>query len=613
MGLNTYLFSYLSLLIIGCVLSLVAHKLSRGTALSTRIIVTFFLLIIGYYFFTVYQFSSNVPYTDDYEILRSVSAMLDATTFKALLEALFKQVNEHRFAFERACIWVYYALMGEFSIKAQILVGNFFLIGIVSILYRVFTQTALPLLYFSPVVLLLFNLTFYENSLWAIAALQNTALIFFALTVAYALSKPRALYGYLALLACILASFTSGSGLVLWFIGVVVLLAQRRYRFAGIWVAVMLPVLIFYFSFDYQFASKEMSALWRHPFLNLLQLLAFFGNVLIGDFAHVADYGRIYADVALAAVCGAGIGLVFVALFIKISTDIRKNEALQPQYWFGFMATSFCMATGLMLVLSRPISNNLFYEGDVFSRRYMIFGAVLLACTYLVLIPMLRSVYVKSGLAVLATLGALSIHINSYLAYIPTLTAMKQELDLDHFYWVNHKMLLSFGENYQDKLYWNHPQKMMDVLDDLQEKKLLVFEESMTPEHADSLIGETEATNETTVFRISRQPERGWQNRWNEKVMIEGYFDPNNIQKAAYIVLRSDDNLFLLPALLAANSGRAFLGTKRFFGSYFSYSFFKTKFPAAQYELWLLEKDRQGRWRAKPTNAYLTLSDINEP
>lgn len=537
--------------------------------------------------------------------------MLDASDARSFLEALFKQVNEHRFAYERGLIWLYRVLVGNFLIKSQILLGNFFLIGITLLLYKIFKATGFSLFYFLPVPLFLFNLSFYENSLWAIAALQNTSLLFFALLMAYWLSKQQHGYTYAALAVCVVASFTSGSGLALWGIGLVVLLAQKHYRLAGVWVVVMLNVLLFYFTFDYEVASKEIGAMWRHPFLNLIQLLAFWGNVFVGDFVHTAIYGRIYTDMALAVVCGGVIGLVFTILVLKIAKGVWEDAKQDFSLWFSFGAMAFGLGTGAMLVLSRPISFNILYEGDVFSRRYMIFGAVLLACTYVALLSLLRN-FQWANKAASAVLGiALFIHLDSYIAHLPALKVWKEELELDRFYWLDHKMLLSFGENYQDKLYWNHPTKMIEILDDLEAKKLYQVGQNPLADLSEKSLLDSGALEvaEGISLRIESEAQRAWQNRWNEKITIIGKVAAGTEGRAIkYILLKSDEHIFLLPAIPGANTREDFLRDRRFFGRNFSYSFLKTKFPAARYELWLLEKGEDEAWTPLFTNCYLTLS-----
>jgi hypothetical protein len=611
MGGSTYFFFYIIFLSIGLVAGLFSLRTTHSKRFITSLALALCVLPAVYYYYIIDLFSSSVPFTDDYEILKGVAAMLEASDARTFSEALFKQVNEHRFAYERGLIWLYRILVGDFSIKAQILLGNSLLIGIAVLLYKSFKTTGLSLFYFLPVPLLLFNLSFYENSIWAIAALQNTSLLFFALLMAYFLSKQQQHYRYAALAVCVVASFTSGSGIALWGIGLVILLAQKYYRLAGIWVIAMLSVLLFYFTFDYQVAPKEIGALWRHPFLNLIQLLAFWGNIFVGDFTHTAAHGRVYTDMALAVACGGVIGLVFMAVVLRIAKGLWEDTKQDSSLWFSFGAMAFGLGTGAMLVLSRPIPFNILYEGDVFSRRYMIFGAVLLACTYVALLSLLRQFQWanKAGFAVLGI--ALFIHLDSYIAHLPALKVWKEELELDRLYWLDHKMLLSFGENYQDKLYWNHPTKMIDVLDDLEEKKLFQVGRNPLAVSGNSLLdSDILETAEDISLQIESKAQRGWLNRWNEEITITGEVAAGAERHTiGYILLKSDDHVFILPAIPATNTREDFLRDRRFFGRDFSYSFLRTKFPPARYELWLLKKGEGDIWILLGTDSLLTLSN----
>lgn len=79
-------------------------------------------------------------------------------------EAFFKQVNQHPFAFERSSISLIYKILGNQNIKAKIIIGNAFLLGILYLFIKIFKNSQISYFYFTPVTVLLFNLTYFENA-----------------------------------------------------------------------------------------------------------------------------------------------------------------------------------------------------------------------------------------------------------------------------------------------------------------------------------------------------------------------------------------------------------------------------------------------------------------
>ena len=93
---------------------------------------------IIYFYFIVFSHTDNIPFKDDYDLLESIYQMETSTSLSEWSKAFFKQVNQHRFGFERGIMWLIYKILGTENIKTQIIIGNSFLLGILYLLFKIF-------------------------------------------------------------------------------------------------------------------------------------------------------------------------------------------------------------------------------------------------------------------------------------------------------------------------------------------------------------------------------------------------------------------------------------------------------------------------------------------
>src|SRR5690606_29223981 len=112
------------------------------------------------------------------------------------------------------------------------------------------------------------------------------------------------------------------------------------------------------------------------------------GNIFYGDFSHL-DTRTLYPDI-LATVL-TGLILFTLTLLLLFKTVVYNQYSRQPATWMIIGTMMFLLATGSMLTISRPTEWNILHGGDIFSRRYMIFGTVFFACGYLVIIEFVKN------------------------------------------------------------------------------------------------------------------------------------------------------------------------------------------------------------------------------
>ncbi|MVM40050.1 hypothetical protein GO730_24580 [Spirosoma sp. HMF3257] len=105
------------------------------------------------------------------------------------------------------------------------------------------------LAYFVPIPFLLFQLHFWELTVWGMASIQNLYIVAFALLSFYALdrSQHQANWFWVATASAVVATFTSGNGIFVFIIGIPALFLQKAYRSLGIWSVIGVATAALYF------------------------------------------------------------------------------------------------------------------------------------------------------------------------------------------------------------------------------------------------------------------------------------------------------------------------------------------------------------------------------
>ena len=552
-------------------------------------------LPIIFFFFNIFIFTDNIPFKDDYVLLDSIFQMKNADSFSEWLQAFLKQVNQHRFAFERIMMWLIYQVFGSENIKAQIIIGDLFLLGILYFFIDTFRQFKLSWLYFIPVSMLLFNYTYFENATWGIAAIQNTPIIFFALLTLHLLSLQHQKAFYFGVLVAIITMFTSGNGLGIWIVGFLLLIFQKRWKHLGIWFSVAFLMILFYFKYDYLLIPSDRTNLFKHPFLNIWFILAFWGNVFYANIPHPFKIHR-YVDILLCIATGIFLVSMILGLIWKIWNS--KLQKYSPKTWFLLAGMCFLALTGLMLVFSRPAEIKIYNGGELLSRRYMIFGAVFLCLGYLsyLLYFQNQKKILKLGVFIFIPLS-LGINIYSYYASIPDVYRQQQELKLDGFYWENYQMLLTFGEKYEEKMFFNHPTYMKDLVNNLDGSDIYKLSQDEILPFVDLIKRGDKNANEKFKGSIDTTMSKALTiaQESKDKVMFKVKSEGQNV---IYFGLKSVKNVFVFPAVPVPNNFKKALLSQSYYNFEFSYEIWKEKFPSDNYEIWLIEKDELGNIKA---------------
>ncbi|WP_373511543.1 hypothetical protein [Persicitalea sp.] len=562
---------------------------------------------IVYFYLIVDAHLVNVPFIDDYLLLETVQQFKTEQNFLEATKILFTQVNQHRFAFERLVMLTLVFFTGTVNLKVLITLGNLFLLGILYLFFLTFKQERVAWYYFLPVPFVLFNLTYYENAFWGIAAIQNTPLLFFAFLSAYGLSRSDRLGWWIGAVSALVATFVSGTGMLAWVIGAIILFFQRKYRSIFPWLGLAIGCISFYFLFDYQFiVSATTDKPWQHPIFNGLLMLGFWGNALYLDIPHAMQQA-FYPDMMACVYLGLFIGIVFLGWTVRffISRKIVRS------YWFVLGALLFGLGTGAMFVLSRPMNQYFMYGGSIFSRRYMIFGAVLLAVAYLALIILTRRLrYVQPVVLALGMLGFVVLNFQSYHTSIVHLRQQHDELLLDAYYWKNYTTFLTEGDNFGDKPFWNHPTRMKELIRATESSGLSrLYASDKLPSPAKL---RSQTRDKSGAFKgdfAAKAMSQIAENNYPAEY-LEFYVREKSERVPTNFLLISNQHVLPLPALPIPHSLENFLKKRSYYDSELRYGMYRSKLPSGQFEVWLMssEAPESKNWDLRFTGKRISLS-----
>lgn len=209
------------------------------------------LLAAAAYLLVAGRLAVDFPYWDDYyAVLESLGKVRASETVTEKVAAVFSQHNEHRVAWLRAIALACCAVQGRVDFRTLIWLGNAGLIALAVILVAGARRSVrwpsllalIPLALLSPIQ--------GKQMIWATAALGNYWVLTFAAAALLLLSRgSRATFSWACVLA-VLATFSSGQGLLCFPAGAVLLVVERRWSRALSWLAVMgLSAVVYFHNF----------------------------------------------------------------------------------------------------------------------------------------------------------------------------------------------------------------------------------------------------------------------------------------------------------------------------------------------------------------------------
>jgi hypothetical protein len=342
-------------------------------------IIIFFPVALYFYFLS--EYAINIPKWDDHALKAFIVEFQNANGIIAKIQSLFKQHNEHRIAFDRLFTLIVFYLHGTIEYRWLMWIGNFTLIGILFIFFRIFKKTNLPIAYFAPIPLIIFQLQLWENTFWGMAAMQNFGVVFFILGLIYLISSDKKSHFYLAILFAFFATYTSGNGITAFPICIVLLVLQKRFK-ESIIFGLVSAILIFLYFFHYQMppSNPPMNGIGIGKIA--LGFLSFLGSAF--DLLPYSS-GRIKLTILFGTFLFTLSGIIAIYLIFN-SKLINKRRELSQIELFILGSLMFLIGTGIVVTYTR-IS---FGDIGLLTSRYKIYSVLLTVTLYVTVISRLN-------------------------------------------------------------------------------------------------------------------------------------------------------------------------------------------------------------------------------
>lgn len=518
------------------------------------------------------RYAINIPKWDDHALKTFLGDFRHETTLTGKGYYLFRQHNEHRIVWDRLITWLDYSLFGKLSYVRLMAVGNLSLVGLLAVFGLVLRQNQRSVWFLVPVACFLFNLAQWENMFWGMAALQNFSVLLWVAGSLYLLAYTphrSAAFGL-----AVLSTITSGNGLVIWPIALVILGHQTltqpvRYRtwrpVLGWGLGAIITIGLYFVGYEKPVVTPAAPSVGQL----LLGWLAFNGAA--------AEALPLRSPGLLCELLGAfTVGLVLF-FGIKLVREHNFTRPLPPVAYFFVGMVGFLIGTSLVVTGSRAG----FGFETLITSRYKIYSLTLLALLFtygsVTLTGRFRPLTLVVGLVLGGTLAWLS-----YPAYLDDTLRLRRYLQAAQFNWTYTK---------------NRPVSAIDAQTaQLIDNAPAVYDRCLAP-----LFGP--ATGALLPLDTLYQTKTGYVLAVSATPMI-GTNNPGT-----YLRLRSAERTQLIAVEPAANASRwADLGLANRFTSGFSAGIGQAELPKGAYQVDVLMVSDGGVCQLRPTGKRITLS-----
>lgn len=381
-------------------------------------------LPIALYAFVWAQYAVNIPKWDDHAVRAFLLFFDQETSFSGKVFEFFRQHNEHRIVYTRLIAWLDYTLLGKLSYVHLMVVGNASLLALLLLFRQVLRKEGRSIWFLPPVALLLFNLSHWENMYWGMAAIQNFTVVFWIMGIIYLLSYTN--HHLAAFGLALLATLTSGNGLVSWPIGIGLLVIQllgtpvsgRNWRPLLGWIVGAMLVGVLYFT---GYKPPVSNPATRPLFSQLIKgWLAFIGS------SAEAFPGPIFRNCLL---LGAGMLLFLLLLIGRVLT---QRTFTKPASLFLLGSTAFLLGTSAIVAWSRTG----FGLDTLITSRYKIYSLTLLAVLFVYGVTLLTGRWrLYTGL--LGAVFSLLLAALSYSSFLDDTIRLRKMLTSEQYNWLH--------------------------------------------------------------------------------------------------------------------------------------------------------------------------------
>ncbi|MFD1139837.1 hypothetical protein ACFQ4C_01895 [Larkinella insperata] len=522
------------------------------------------MLVYGWVFS---RYAVNIPKFEDHTLKGFLLNLEKAGSIRDWVYEFFRQHNEHRIVYDRLIAWLDYRLTGKLNFIHLMVVGNLSLVLLLLVFVRALQKAGAAVWTALPVAMLLFNLSQWENMFWGMAALQNFTVVALALATFYALAFSDRV-GWLAIGLAVLGTITSGNGLLIWPVGLVLLFLRQDYSGVMRWLAALAISFRLYFLYYEKPPGNPVDS------GTLLQKLH--GWLLFNGAA--AEAFPIQNFLLSCTVLGAvmlGFTLVLCLLFLR-----QHLRAPQLSGWqiFFLGTAAFVVGSGLIVALNRVG----FGLATLTTSRYKIYSLTLLSLLFAYWISQSRPSQrrVRAGLA---SGFSVLIAFFSYTAYLDEAVYWRKYLTASQFNWT-----------------YTRPDAVATI--DAQTRKLIDNAPAFYDAQVSSLFSIPPTVSKVrldTVFRAN-----------GEYVARQDSFPALGLrEEGAYLIARSPRRTYLFATRQnLSGSRRRWLQPRLTFGPGFTAQLPESELEAGTYDLLLLAVRPGNEWQFYSTGRQLTAS-----
>ena len=328
--------------------------ISRTIKKSTASFLLFLLYTIpvAWFYFFLFRNNLNIPYGDDYKsILSFLNEFVRTPASSEKLNLIFSQYHEHRIALCRIATLLLYYISGSINFKVLSLTANFSLIGTLYIFYKSFNISRFKHLLFVPSVFMVFQMQYWEASLWSTAALQQIWVLLFTPLCFYCLHYESWKYCMVAWCAALCAAYTNGNGIFCFIIGWLMLLLRKEFAKSLLWILFTAVAFYLYF-YDYQFETIELPPLDE----TVIFMLSFLGSSVSFNNLNVSLLFGCFSVIYLVYLTGTSyyqknpliyammLFLVITAMAVAIArSHIESYQAIASRYNLNSSLLMLCI------------------------------------------------------------------------------------------------------------------------------------------------------------------------------------------------------------------------------------------------------------------------------
>lgn len=398
-------------------------KFLSGLAISA--VVAFYLLFNRFY-------SVNFPFLDDFSLLQfTVQVSEGQFSWGTFIHELFKTYNDHKAVIPKLVSYFYFLFNGYVDFRFCLLVVSVNVTLIFIFLYCQFRKMALPLYYFIPCAFLFFQPLYHEISNWALTGMQQSFLIVFVLCAISSASSGTLKGFWGAMLFCLFATFTFGSGIISFAAVIFYFFCFRNYRkMLGTAVSMFAALVMYLLSYE----TGQEAAIQNNVVDLLFSLFAFIGS-------GVSVFRQ--PDI-VSTIHGVFISTFVISLMVKKAlisyekNDNSKSGTIELLTFFAFILIS---ATIVAVCRSR--------SGSVIASRFQIYAALSMVIFYLLLLDNTEFARRKSVLGVITCLSVFY-WCYSYYTFTEIVAVKKATYLADIFNWKNNRTMYSVEKTVRD-------------------------------------------------------------------------------------------------------------------------------------------------------------------